>query len=78
MATRLGLHHPPTLIPAHPAARALFDGLDAANRFAILYRVQQAKGPDRRAAKIAALVGMLSRGETLHPRKAKRPSPSQG
>ena len=33
---------------------------------------QQAKTPDKRAAKIAELVAMLSRGDTLHPRKTKR------
>jgi len=59
-------------LDAEPSARDLFDALDAANRFAILYRVQQARTPDRRAAKIAEMVAMLSRGDTLHPRKAKR------
>jgi len=59
-------------LDADPAARTLFDALDSANRFAILYRVQQAKTLDKRAAKIAELVAMLSRGDTLHPRKAKR------
>ena len=61
-------------LTAEPAARALFDALDSANRFAILYRVQQAKTPEKRAAKIAELVNMLSRGETIHPRRAKRSS----
>jgi len=59
-------------LDAEPAARALYDDLDSANRFAILYRVQQAKTPDKRAAKIAELVAMLSRGETIHPRRTKR------
>ena len=59
-------------LDAEPAARDLFDALDAANRFSILYRVQQAKTPQKRAAKIAEMVAMLSRGDTLHPRKAKR------
>jgi uncharacterized protein YdeI (YjbR/CyaY-like superfamily) len=59
-------------LDAEPAARDLFDALDSANRFAILYRVQQAKTPEKRAAKIAEMVAMLSRGDTLHPRKAKR------
>jgi uncharacterized protein YdeI (YjbR/CyaY-like superfamily) len=59
-------------LDAAPAARALFDALDAANRFAILYRVQRARTPGTRAAKIAELVAMLARGDTLHPRKAKR------
>jgi uncharacterized protein YdeI (YjbR/CyaY-like superfamily) len=59
---------------AEPAARELFDVLDSANRFAILYRVQQAKTPEKRAAKIAEMVSMLSRGDTIHPRRAKRSS----
>jgi uncharacterized protein YdeI (YjbR/CyaY-like superfamily) len=59
-------------LDAEPAARALFDALDSANRFAILYRVQQTKTPEKRAAKITELVTMLSRGDTIHPRKAKR------
>lgn len=59
-------------LDAQPAARALFDALDSANRYAILYRVQQAKTPEKRTAKIAELVAMLSRGDTIHPRKARR------
>lgn len=59
-------------LDAEPAARKLFDALDSANRFAILYRVQQARTPQKRAGKIAEMVAMLSRGDTLHPRKAKR------
>jgi uncharacterized protein YdeI (YjbR/CyaY-like superfamily) len=59
-------------LDAAPAARDLFDALDSANRYAILYRVQQAKTPQKRAAKIAELVAMLSRGDTIHPRKARR------
>ncbi|HEV2530338.1 YdeI/OmpD-associated family protein [Phenylobacterium sp.] len=59
-------------LDATPAARALFDALDSANRYAILYRVQQAKTPETRAAKVAEMVSMLSRGDTIHPRRAKR------
>ena len=59
-------------LDAEPAARHLFDALDAANRFSILYHVQQAKTPEKRAAKIAEMVAMLSRGDTIHPRKARR------
>lgn len=59
-------------LDVEPAARAMFDALDAANRFAVLYRVHQAKTPERRAAKIAELVAMLSRGETIHPRRTRR------
>jgi len=60
-------------LDAEPAARELFDALDSANRYAVLYRVQQAKTPQKRAAKIAEMVAMLSRGDTIHPRKARRP-----
>ena len=59
-------------LDAEPAARERFDALDSANRFAILYRVQQAKTPEKRVAKIAEMVAMLSRGDTIHRRKAKR------
>lgn len=59
-------------LDAEPAARDLFEALDSANRYAILYRVHQARTPQKRAAKIAELVAMLSRGETIHPRRAKR------
>jgi uncharacterized protein YdeI (YjbR/CyaY-like superfamily) len=59
-------------LDAAPAARRLFEELDAANRYAVLYRVHQAKTPEKRAAKIAELVAMLARGETLHPRRARR------
>lgn len=54
------------------AARTLFDDLDAANRFAILFRIQQAATPAKRNAKIVAMVEMLGKGETIHPRRAKR------
>jgi uncharacterized protein YdeI (YjbR/CyaY-like superfamily) len=56
-------------LDAEPAARALFDALDSANRYAVLYRVQQAKTPGKRAAKIAEMVAKLARGETFHPRR---------
>ena len=61
-------------LDAEPAAREQFDALDSANRFSILYRVQQAKTPEKRAAKIVEMVSMLSRGDTIHPRRAKRSS----
>ena len=48
------------------------DALDAANRYAVLYRVHQAKTPGGRARKIDALVAMLARGETLHPPRSPR------
>jgi uncharacterized protein YdeI (YjbR/CyaY-like superfamily) len=59
-------------LAAEPSAHAVFEALDSANRYAILYRVHQAKTPERRAAKISELVAMLARGETIHPRRARR------
>jgi uncharacterized protein YdeI (YjbR/CyaY-like superfamily) len=59
-------------LDAQPNARRLFDSLDAANRYAVLYRVHQAKGPDRRAAKIAEIVARLASGEAFHPRGKRR------
>jgi uncharacterized protein YdeI (YjbR/CyaY-like superfamily) len=54
-------------------AKKLFDALDSANRYSIIYRVNQTKTAEKRASKIAELVAMLNRGETIHPRRAKRP-----
>ena len=53
-------------------AERFFEALDRANRYAILYRVQQAKKPETRAARIKTFVAMLAAGETIHPLKSKR------
>lgn len=53
-------------LAADPGAAAFFDTLSSANRFAILYRVQEAKKPETRAARIARFVEMCHRHETLH------------
>ena len=53
-------------LDAEPKARAFFDTLTGANRYAILYRVHEAKKPETRAARIAKFVAMCARGETLH------------
>jgi uncharacterized protein YdeI (YjbR/CyaY-like superfamily) len=59
-------------LDADPAARAAFAGLDSRNRYAILFRVQQAKRPDTRARRIATYVSMLAAGETIYPRSSPR------
>jgi len=51
----------------NPRARKFFATLDSANRYAILYRIQDAKKPETRARRIAKFVAMLSRHEKLHP-----------
>jgi uncharacterized protein YdeI (YjbR/CyaY-like superfamily) len=60
-------------LDAEPLARALFDALDSANRYSVLYRVHQAKTPEKRAAKIAEMVAKLARRETCHPRRGQTP-----
>ena len=56
-------------LDANRAARDAFDTLDGANRYAVLYRVTTARRPDTRARRIAELVAMLARGDTIHPRR---------
>ncbi len=50
----------------HPAARDFFATLDSANRYAILYRVQDAKKPETRTRRIAEYIAMLSEGRKIH------------
>jgi uncharacterized protein YdeI (YjbR/CyaY-like superfamily) len=47
-------------------AREFFDTLDSANRYAILYRIQDAKKPETRARRIEKYVAMLCEGKKLH------------
>ena len=54
-------------LDASPAARDFFATLSGANRYAILYRVQDAKRPDTRTRRIAQFVEMLAERRTLHP-----------
>lgn len=56
-------------ITADPAAQATFDRLSRQNRFALAFRVGTAKTEAGRRKSVAALVGMLARGETIHPQK---------
>lgn len=65
---------PPDLIAAldaSPAAAEMFGKLSSTNRFAILYRVNDAKRADTRARRIAHYVEMLERGETIYPRSSR-------
>jgi uncharacterized protein YdeI (YjbR/CyaY-like superfamily) len=53
-------------------ANSFFEALDRINRYAILYRVHNAKKPETRAARIEKFVAMLAAGETIHPQKSRR------
>ncbi len=56
-------------------ARAFFEKLDGANRYAILYRVQTAKKAETRAERIARFVAMCAAHETIHPPRKARTKP---
>ncbi|HEY7432499.1 MAG TPA: YdeI/OmpD-associated family protein [Streptosporangiaceae bacterium] len=48
-------------------ASAFFATLNSANRYAILYRIAEAKRPETRAKRIAGFVAMLREHKQLHP-----------
>lgn len=52
----------------NPRAQAFFATLDSRNRYAILYRIQDAKRPETRARRIDQFVAMLSEHKTIYPR----------
>ena len=54
-------------LDARPSARAFFAGLSSQNRYAILYRLQDARRPQTRARRLKQFVAMLEAGETIHP-----------
>jgi uncharacterized protein YdeI (YjbR/CyaY-like superfamily) len=53
-------------IDADPRARAFYATLSSQNRFALIFRVGDAKRPETRARRIAQFVEMLAEGKTLH------------
>ncbi|MFV0133104.1 YdeI/OmpD-associated family protein [Streptomyces sp. HMX87] len=54
-------------LDALPEARDFFSTLDSRNRYAILYRVQDAKKPETRAARIEKYVAMLAGKKKIYP-----------
>jgi uncharacterized protein YdeI (YjbR/CyaY-like superfamily) len=51
---------------ANPEAQAMFDTLTSANRYAVLYRIGNAKKAETRSRRISQFVEMLARGETIN------------
>jgi uncharacterized protein YdeI (YjbR/CyaY-like superfamily) len=49
-----------------PPAREFFAGLGSVQRYAFLYRIDDAKRPETRARRIRDYVAMLAEGRTLH------------
>lgn len=58
-------------IEASPRARKIFRTLGRQNLFALAFRTNTMKTPAGRAKKIAALVAMLERGETIFPERGR-------
>jgi uncharacterized protein YdeI (YjbR/CyaY-like superfamily) len=58
-------------LAASPTAQAMWDVLTRTNKFAVLYRVHEAKRPETRARRIRQYVDMLERGDTPYPQKRK-------
>ena len=53
-------------LDARPQAAEFFAQLSSQNRYAILYRLHDAKRPETRARRLAKFVAMLEAGETIH------------
>jgi uncharacterized protein YdeI (YjbR/CyaY-like superfamily) len=47
-------------------AKAFFKTLNKSNRYAIIFRVENAKSPENRRAKINSIIEMLKEGKTFH------------
>lgn len=56
-------------LAASPRAQAMWDVLSRTNRYAVLYRVHDAKRAETRARRIDHYVEMLAAGHTPHPQK---------
>ena len=54
-------------LAGNPLASDFFSALDRANRYAVLFRIQTARGAEKRALKISQMVHMLELGEKFHP-----------
>jgi len=53
-------------LAVNQAAREFFAGLDSANRYAIIFRLGDAKKPETRQRRLRKFVAMLERGEKIH------------
>ncbi|GAA1380706.1 YdeI/OmpD-associated family protein [Catellatospora chokoriensis] len=54
-------------LAANLGAQRFFETIDRQNRYAILYRVQDAKRPETRARRITQYVAMLAEGKKIYP-----------
>jgi uncharacterized protein YdeI (YjbR/CyaY-like superfamily) len=68
-ASQRAMTVPPDLeaqLKKSPRARRFFEQLDSKNRYAVLYRLQDAKRPETRERRLEKFVRMLEARETLH------------
>jgi uncharacterized protein YdeI (YjbR/CyaY-like superfamily) len=56
-------------LASRPQAAAFFGQLSSQNRYAIIYRLNEAKRLETRARRLAQFVAMLEAGETHHPQQ---------
>ncbi len=56
-------------LDARPDAKAFFASLSSQNRYAIVYRLHDAKKAETRARRLAKFVAMLEAGEAIHPER---------
>jgi uncharacterized protein YdeI (YjbR/CyaY-like superfamily) len=54
-------------LDARPEAKAFFASLSSQNRYAVVYRLHEAKKTETRARRLAKFVAMLEAGEAIHP-----------
>ncbi len=52
---------------SNPKAKEFFDSLDSHNRYAILFRLQNAKKKETHQKRIEQFIEMLERHEKIHP-----------
>ena len=55
------------MLNSRKKAKAFFESLDSQNRYAILFRIHNAKKADTRRRRIEKFIGMLENHEKLHP-----------
>jgi len=53
-------------LDANAVAREFFEALDSANRYAVIYRLNDARKPETRERRLRKFVAMLERGEKIH------------
>ena len=63
-----------TALASEPRAADMFERLSSQNRYAVLFRIADAKRPDTRARRIERFIAMLARGETIYPQRGGRPT----